>query len=335
MGDEYHELTSITLSEVVSRLTASRWLLPAFGATGLAIGVVLFLLMPRTYVSEATLLPSSGDDQPALSGNLLSLAGTLGISLPGSSVPESRLYPPILKSERILRNALDTRIEPGVPSEGTLLDVVKDDGRPEETRIEHAAEHLRREVLRVSLDEETGIVKIAVRMNDPVLANRTTEIFLHELSTYLTRERTAHARQNREFVEGRMAEAEEELARIEEEVRAFREANRKINNSPELLLEEDRLLREMRVQEEVYLELSRQYEIAFIEEQKATPVLEILDPPTIRFVPQSPRLPVFGGVGLLAGLFLGSLVALLFENPVARARAALSLPRGSRLALRR
>jgi uncharacterized protein involved in exopolysaccharide biosynthesis len=323
LSDEL-EITSISLSEIVRRLAASRRLVPICAGGGLAVGVLLWAILPRTYVSEATLLPSSSEEGSAMSGSLLTLAGSLGISLPGASAPESRLFPTILKSERIIRNAMKTRIDPAKPEKGTLYEVVQDEGDPEPLRLELAAERVRYEILRAGLDEETGVVRVVVRMNDPILANRTAQIFLDELSTYLRHERSAKARGNREFVEGRRTEVSAKLARAEEELRAFRETNRKINNSPELVLEQERLIRDLRVQEEVFLELSRQFEIASIEEQKATPVLEILDPPTIRYAPKNPKLPIFGGVGLLAGIFLGSLVAVAFENPRATATGALS-----------
>ena len=83
----------------------------------------------------------------------------------------------------------------------------------------------------------------------------------------------------------------------------------------DLLLEQERLVRTVRVLEEVFLELSRQFEIALVEERKATPILEILDPPVIRFAPKSPRLPILAGVGLLVGLLVGSIAAVLLDTP--------------------
>jgi uncharacterized protein involved in exopolysaccharide biosynthesis len=318
------EVTSISLSEVVRRLSASRRLVPISAGVGLVIGVLLWAVLPRTYVSEATLLPSTGDEASMGGSNLLSIAGSLGFNLPGAAAPESHLFPTILKSERIIRNALGTSINAADPSQGTLYDIVRNDGAPENVRMELAAERVRHELLRIGLDEETGVVRVTVRMSDPILANRTAEIFLNELSEYLRRERTAQARENRVFVESRRADAGERLSVMEENLRAFRETNRKLSNSPDLLLEQERLIRDLRIQEEVFLELTRQYELARIEEQKATPILEILDPPTIHYAPRNPKLPIFGGVGLLAGLFLGSLIAVVFESPRNAAAGALA-----------
>ncbi len=321
MSREVFEVTSIGLGEMVQRFSASRRIVFIAAGIGLVLGLLLGIVLPKVYISEATLLPSAEEEPGLLGSNLAGLAGTLGISLSGVSVPESHLFPAILKSERLIRAALATPIDSSDASRGILNDFVADDGDPEEVREERAVDAVRREILRVGLDEETGIVRVTVRMNDPVLANRANTIFLSRLAEYLKRERTAQARENRVFVEGRHREAAQELARIENELAAFRESNRNISNSPELLLTEGRLYRRVRVQEEVFLELTRQYELARIEEQKATPMVEVLDPPTLRRIPGSPKLPVFAGIGLLAGVLLGSLAAVGLESPRASFRA--------------
>jgi uncharacterized protein involved in exopolysaccharide biosynthesis len=305
------EKTSISLAEIVARLSAARSLLPKFAAAGLVAGLAAWAALPRTYVSEATLLPSTGDETSGLSGGLLSLAGTLGISVPGSAVPESHLYPAILKSERVLKDALSTPLDAANPQAGTILDRL--DGRSSERRVEEAIETVRGQILRVGLDEETGIVRLTVRMRDSRVANRTAEVLLQKLEGYLSHERNARSRRNLDFVASRRSEAQADLARAEDALKEFRDANRKIMNSPDLLLEEGRLLREIRVQEEVFLELTRQHEIAKIEAEKATPILEILDPPTLHYAPESPRLPLLLGVGLLLGIVAGSLVGALLD----------------------
>jgi uncharacterized protein involved in exopolysaccharide biosynthesis len=285
------------------------------------LGILLGIVLPKVYVSEATLLPSKEEEGGLLGSNLAGLAGTLGIPLSGVSVPESHLFPAILKSERLIRDALATPLDSTDAARGTLRDFVEDDSDPVDVREERAVDVVRREILRVGLDEETGIVRVTVRMNDPVLANQANSIFLTRLADYLRHERTAQARENRVFVEGRHREAAQELARAENDLAAFREGNRKIDNSPDLLLAEGRLYRRVRLQEEVFLELTRQYELARIEEQKATPVVEVLDPPTLRRIPGSPKLPVFAGIGILVGVLVGSLLAVGFESPRATVRA--------------
>jgi uncharacterized protein involved in exopolysaccharide biosynthesis len=316
---------SIDLGELVARIVAGRRILPLCAGAGVALAVAGWQLLPRTYVSEATRLPSTGDDASSMPGSLLSLAGTLGLSVPGGAVPESHLFPAILKSERVLRGVLQSPVDPGDLARGTLFERVADDRAAESVQMELAVETVRREILRVSLDEETGIVRVGVRMRDPFVAQRTADVLVTKLEEYLARERSARTRRSQEFVESRRTEAEAELRGAEKRLEQFRDANRRITNSPELMLAEGRLIRDVRVQEEVFLELTRQHEIAKIEAQKAMPIVEVLDPPTLRHAPESPRLPVLLGIGLLLGIMVGSVLAAVRDDARRALPALLSM----------
>lgn len=318
---------AITVRELVLRIQVSRRVIPVFAAAGLALAVAAWLLLPRTYTSETTILPSSGEDASALPGGLLSMAGSLGIRVPGASVPESHLFPAILKSERVLRDALAAPVDPSDPGSGTIYDRVADTGVRAEARMEATIARVREEILRVGLDEETGIVRVTVAMDDPRLAHRTAGVLVSGLEQYLATERNARSRHNLEFVTQRREDASGELAAAEARLRDFRDRNRRIANSPELMLAEGRLLRELRVQEEVFLELTRQMEIAGIEAEKSTPILEVLDPPTLHHVPRSPKLPILIGIGGLVGLLLGTIAAALLDSPRLNLRAMFSTAR--------
>jgi uncharacterized protein involved in exopolysaccharide biosynthesis len=308
------DASSDSAAELLRRLARSRRLVLLASLAGLLLAVALALVLPRTYVSEATLLPSP-EEKSGLDPDLLGIAGNLGITLPATSVPESRLYPAILKSERLLRTALAMPL-----GSSTLFERVTGESSSTPRRLEEAVDFMRRRMIRVAFDEETGIVRVVVRFDDPQAAQRTGEILLEGLAEYLRTERASQSHENRAFVESRRDEASTDLAEAEQELGRFREANRRIAGSPELQLEEARLERSVRLHEEIFLELSRQFEIARIEEQKATSLLEVLDPPTPRWKPVFPNLSIFAGMGLLVGAFLGALLAVFVEEPASATR---------------
>src|SRR5206468_8584754 len=107
------------------------------------------------------------------------------------------------------------------------------------------------------------------------------------------------------------SETEGSLHLAEENLRNFREKNLRIGNSPQLLMEETRYVRLLRGEEEVYVTLRRQYEVAKIQEHKELPVLNVLDaavPPLFR---NFPKRGLMGAAGFIAGLAFGSWLALL------------------------
>jgi uncharacterized protein involved in exopolysaccharide biosynthesis len=103
-----------------------------------------------------------------------------------------------------------------------------------------------------------------------------------------------------------MSEVEDSLAYSENALKTFRERNR-VTSSPELVLEESRLVRAVTVNEQLFLTLKSQYEIARIDQMRSLPdilVLERAAPPPLRASPQRARTVVLGAL-------LSTLVALV------------------------
>jgi uncharacterized protein involved in exopolysaccharide biosynthesis len=130
----------------------------------------------------------------------------------------------------------------------------------------------------------------------------------------------AYARERREFIELRLAEAEQALRTSEDRLRVFLEKNRQFRGSPELEFQYERLQRHVALDQEVFTTLRRQYEEARIEEVNDTPLLTIIDmavPPTRRSFPRRRKLVIIS-FGL--ALIIGTLLAFVREF-AERARA--------------
>jgi len=130
--------------------------------------------------------------------------------------------------------------------------------------------------------------------------------------------RKSQAAEERRFVEEQAIEAERTLRVAEDRLQSFLQQNR-ILGSPELLMDHDRLGREVALRQQVYTSLLQNREEARIREVRDTPVITVLE---------APRLPVVGEprgsaqkaiLGGLAGGMLGVLIAFLVQG-VAGAR---------------
>ena len=69
-------------------------------------------------------------------------------------------------------------------------------------------------------------------------------------------------------------------------------------------------MRLVREQEEVYITLSREHEVAKIDEHRNVPVLSVLDPAEPPAFRHFPKRRLLAAIGLGAGFVLGSLVAI-------------------------
>ena len=111
----------------------------------------------------------------------------------------------------------------------------------------------------------------------------------------------------KQFISERIIETEKTLRKAEEDLKEFRMRNRRIENSPSLLLEQQRLTREVTVLTGVFTTLKQQLETAKIDEVKESEYLIIIEDPEIPLYPISPQkrnlmmIAIFGGSAV--GLF--------------------------------
>ena len=85
----------------------------------------------------------------------------------------------------------------------------------------------------------------------------------------------------------------------------------RIENSPERQLEQGILLRELKVQEEIYLTLKKEMEISKIEEVKSLPLIQILDKATVPTEKSKPKRRIIMLSGLITSFLLGVLLVVI------------------------
>ena len=129
---------------------------------------------------------------------------------------------------------------------------------------------------------------MTVSMPEPQLAADILNEVTLELDKFIQNKRTTSAGLQRKFVEGRLKEVKEDLTHTENSLKEFREKNRQVL-SPQLLLEQERMIRDVQINAAIYTELRKQFEIAKIEEVKNIPVINIMDPARPAATRDTPR----------------------------------------------
>lgn len=183
----------------------------------------------------------------------------------------------IVRSERVLREVIYHPYNAQeYPQPANLIEYWEISGNSDNEMFDKALKELRKR-LDVSFDMRLGTVTISVEMEEPQLAADVANQVTAEMDTYTRTKRTTNATRQREFIEQRMEEVEETLKRSEVALKGFRERNRRIADSPQLILEEGRLNRDVEINSTVFIELKKQLEIAKIEEIKNIPIINVLD----------------------------------------------------------
>lgn len=255
----------------------------------------------RTHTSSATFVPQSTSSQSSLGG----LAAQFGFIPPGAEANQSpEFYAELLKSRRILEGVVDTRYRTPTDSVGLLTTILKGSGRTPAIRRENAIKRLS-QATSTTVSRNTGIVRLAVRMDDAVLAQRVTARYLELVNEFNLMTRQSQAAAEREFSGNRVAEVKVDLKRAEDSLQNFLQHNRDYRSSPELTFRSERLTRDVTMHQQIYTALVQAYEQAKIEEVRDTPVITIIETPQVPVRPDRRRTILKTILGLILGGMFG------------------------------
>lgn len=313
-----------------------RWkLLAAFQCAAFLVGVLYWQFAEPVFRSSATFLPSSklvGDDTAAGLGALQSAALSLGVSVSSGKADPTLLFADVLRGAESIRSIVNQEFPLASGDSVVLSTRLVGDRRDPKVQLYKAEKKFRARVLRVSTDIRTGLVTVSIDLPDPALARDVCTAALARVEDFAQEIRSEHATRRVEFVEARLTTTRELLRTEEDRLLDFRTKNRVLSDSPDLRAAETRLVRGVRVQEEVFVSLSTQLELAKIDREQDFPAISVVDRPVIAPYKSAPRL---GKSILLSCLVLGalSLAAVYLVEYVREQRSPLARELWSRLSV--
>ena len=264
------------------------------------------------YLSTATiLLPENKGANSGLSG----LANQFGVNLQqgGSTTDLSSpsLFPELVKSrifgERILDAVFYSEKYQKNLSLFEILTPGSKDGQFEYEALKIKA--IANFQSMVTFKEEKGLFSLLiVTADEPKLArdiNIKVLDELQELSRFFTNEKIA---EKIRFIQSRIEAVDQELENSEQKLKVFRERNRQLS-SPALVLDEERLSRNVEIQKGIFLTLRQQLELANIEKIQTETVVRILDKPDLPIVGSAPSMKNTALLSIFIGFGLGILLA--------------------------
>lgn len=238
--------------------------------------IMNFFILDLTFNATASLLPETDRSKVGSMSQFSGLAQLAGVTVPGSEI--SRLYPVILSSETVLLPVIETKYKTQRFADSVDLVTYFDITKP--TRAENLDKCLMklRGRMTTTYETKTSTVLVTTEMEEPQLAADVLNTIVKQLDQFMRSKRINTAAEQVKWISARLVEVERELRSAEDALKVFRERNRRIVDSPELLLMQERLLREIKVKSTVFEELKKQYELAKIEEIKNTTIVNVLDP---------------------------------------------------------
>ncbi len=268
---------SMDWMHIAALLWTSRKLVVMVTGVVTLLGLIVSLLLTETFKSTAVVLPDTDKSKlGALTGSMSDLAALAGVSVGGEG-SIVKLYPTIIKSESVLRNVIYEKYKTKAYKDSVnLIQYWEIKEKSPERDYEVALLNLRTE-LQVSMDIKTSVITMSIETEEPQLSADILNTVIRTLDQFIRTKRITNASEQRKWIEVRLAEVKEDLGKSENALKDFREKNRMVAGSPQLLLDQERLMREMQINSTIYIELKKQNELVKIEEIRNTPIINVLD----------------------------------------------------------
>lgn len=148
----------------------------------------------------------------------------------------------------------------------------------EDEKILFAKEKLARSLVH-SEDRRSSLqkIKINLRDSDPYLTEQIANEVVMSIINYSNEVSSVKAKEKKEFVSGRLSDIKNELLIAENELLLFLEKNKKLTSSPNLILQKERIERDINLYASLYISLSDQLELAKIDQNDTTSSIFLLD----------------------------------------------------------
>lgn len=308
----------ISVFAVGTVLLRSRWRIARWAVAGAVLTLALVWTRPTLYRVSASFIPQGGGSTRS---ELASLAGQFGVSMPTSAptlTPD--FYLGLITSREILAPiARDTLVVPELGGKREAVeDLLEIDPAPPAVREDAAVKALARRIT-ASVSKTTNVVGFSVDTNWPSVSLGIATRLIEGVNGFNERMRRDQAAAERRFIEQRLAVAGTDLRASEDRLQQFLQQNRQLG-SPDLQFTRDRLQRDVSLRQQVFTTLTQAYDDARMRELRDTPVITVVDAPTLPVKSEPRRRGIRALMGLLIGAATGALLSFM-SITASRARA--------------
>ncbi len=305
------------LRHAVAILLQNKIKLLKINAISLILILLYFFFIARPYYkSSVVILPDYGNKTSEMIGQLSGLASLAGMSV--GDTPPTQIYQSLILSESILSEVIYTKYQTKEfdrpvnlieyfeldPDEDLPLDLQR------RKMFLELYEKISKDNIKLDFNKTTKILTITVEMPESKLSADVANNIPLALNDYILTQRKSFAIEQRKYLERRVNQVWDTLFLLEENLKNFRVRNRVIAQSPELILEQSRLIRSVEIQQALYGELVKQFELVKLQEVKQTPVINVKEKAQEPILKAGPKRFLWALILLFISVVLTSLFCL-------------------------
>lgn len=315
----------IDIIAIARYLWSKRKLLLKSSAIAVLVALIVAFSIPKEYTTTVKLMPETNNPVNKM-GNLGGLAAIAGVDLGNSTSQDAispELYPDVVHSTPFLLELFPGQVTNKkktisvslfnylseyqrdawwsyiikAPLKGLsyLIGLLGEQDEKSDkvdpfflTKEQKAIIKELQNRISVFVDKKTQVVTVSVDMQDPVISAQVTENVVGKLQTYITNYRTQKAKQDLEFTDKVLKEAQAAYYKAQKAYAAFEDGNKNII-SASYRTEQERLRNEMTLTFNVYNTLAQKLEQDKLRVQEQTPVYTIIEPATVPLKASAPK----------------------------------------------
>ncbi|MCP9747571.1 Wzz/FepE/Etk N-terminal domain-containing protein [Lacihabitans sp. CS3-21] len=157
-------------------------------------------------------------------------------------------------------------------------------------------------------DKKSGVISIAVKMPDPVVAANVTHFSMNYLTDYIIAYRTEKEKRDLDFLENQLAAAKGKYYNIQSKKATYTDqmpsSALRMKSAD---LQRERIEADYKISSSFYNTLLQKYEEAKLKMQQETPVIKILEMPLVPNLKSEPKKSII----ILGAMVMGAVVALI------------------------
>lgn len=311
----------IDLMEYARKLWAARKLLLKVAGIAAIVGIVIAFSIPKQYTAQATLSPESGKGgaSSSLSGmaamlgiggvNMGGDANALNISMTSDIVASTPFILELFDTQvKTLDGEVDTTLVAYLETEskpwwGTLMslpgkaiggvlslfsDKEEEGEKPlnpfQLTPQQMGKVNAIKKIIMAEVDKKTGMTKISVTLQDPLVAATMAEIVVEKLQKYITEYKTSKAQEDCKYWEQLYEERKKKYYEAQEKYAKYSDKNQGVILQS-VRIEQERLQNEQSLAFQLFNQVSTQLDMSRAKLQEEKPAFAILEPASVPLLP--------------------------------------------------
>lgn len=326
----------IDLMEYARKLWTARKLLLKVAGIAVIVGVVIALSIPKKYTAEVTLSPESGKSGGSSLSGMAAMLGIGSVNMGGdANALNFSMASDILASTPFVLELFDTQVKTldgevdttlvayletesapwwstimSLPGKaiGGVMSLFSSKEEEEEkpidpfqlTQKQMSQANAIRKFIMAESDKKTGITKVSVTLQDPLVAATLVDTVLVKLQKYITNYKTSKAQEDCKYWEELYKQRQDEYYKAQEKYAKFSDANQNVILQS-VRIEQERLQNEQSLAFQVFSQVATQLQMSKAKLQEEKPAFAILEPASVPLLPSgTSRKMILIGIVFLA-----------------------------------